>query len=71
MILNILSIFAGKVSQVEGYNVYNSKTEIPDILLRSLAPFLQHYSLLFKPGKFIEVNFLFWMHFLSSFIDLY
>ena len=40
MILNILSIFAGKVSQVEGYNVYNSKTEIPDILLRSLAPFL-------------------------------
>ena len=40
MILNIWSIFAGKVSQVEGYNVYNSKTEIPDIFLRSSAPFL-------------------------------
>lgn len=34
MILNTWSIFAGKFSQVEGYNGYSSETEIPNVLLR-------------------------------------
>lgn len=40
MILNTGRIFAGKFLQVKGYKGSNSKTEIPQVLLRYLALFL-------------------------------
>lgn len=73
MILNTWSISAGNFSQIEGYNGYSSKSEIPNVLSRCSALVLSALSLLFIPRKFIEVEtflLLFWMHSLCSFIDL-
>lgn len=51
MILNTWSISAGNFSQIEGYNGYSSKSEIPNVLSRCSALFLLALSLLFYTSK--------------------